>query len=62
MDAWEGAAPDGLGGQLREPALHEVEPGRGCRNEVEEEPLLALDPPSDDRMFVSIVVVQHQVE
>lgn len=57
LDVLENAAPE-----LGEPALHQVEPGRGHRNEVEVETRLAPEPAPDGGMLVGLIVVQHQVE
>ena len=55
LDTGESAAPKGLGGQLGEPALHEIERGGGRGNEVEVKTLPAPEPAPDDRMLVSLV-------
>src|SRR5512146_2962499 len=55
--AVEAAAPDGLAGNRREPALDQVEPRRAGRSEVEVEARMGGQPSFDRRMLVGAVVV-----
>jgi len=56
-----GAAADLLGGELGEPALDQVEPGRARRREVQVIARSLREPPPDLRRLVGPVVVQDQV-
>ena len=48
--------------QLREPALHLVDPGRVRGREVEVEPRMAQQPPVDQRRLVCSVIVEDEVD
>lgn len=51
-----------LTGQLSEPALHEIEPARTCRNEVKYETGMSCQPISDLGVLVGAVVVEDHME
>ena len=57
-----GAAAQFLGGQLGEPALDEVEPGRAGRGEVQDEAGMVCQPTLYRRCLVGGGVVEHDVD
>ena len=61
-NAVEYASSYALARDLGEQALDEVEPGRGCRGEVQLETRMALEPTLHGRCLVCGVVVEDQVE
>ena len=60
--AGEGATADALARNLSKQPLDEVQPGRGCRREVQGDAGVALEPASNWRRFVGGVVVEDQME
>ena len=48
-------------GDLAEPTLNEIQPGRTCWNEMNVESLVAFQPPVDLFVFVCAVVVDDHV-
>ena len=61
-DALEAATPYSLLGQLPEPPLHQVQPRRTRRDEVEGEPRVLVQPCPHAGLGVGPVVVQDQME
>ena len=57
-DGAEDAAFQAAAGQLGEVAFDGVEPGRGCRGEVEDKPGMALEPGAD---LVGCMIVENHV-
>ena len=49
-------------GQFTEPPLHHVQPGSGCRREVELEAWMPTEPGPDARMLVGAVIIHDEVE
>ena len=60
-DTAENPTPKILVGGDAEPAFDLVEPARGCRGEVQVEPLVPVEPPLHFGVLVSGVVVQDQM-
>src|ERR1043166_1371970 len=60
--AGEGTAADALARDLGKQPLDEVEPGRGCRREVQGEARVALEPALNRRCLVGGIVVEDQVQ
>ena len=57
FDAFKGAAPYSLLSDLREPALHHVQPGTSCRCIMQMETRVMLQPVSDPGAFVGTIVI-----
>jgi hypothetical protein len=58
----ERPAPDPFPGNLPEPPLHQVQPGRAGWDEVQGEPGMSRQPLDDPGMFMRPVVVQNEVQ
>jgi hypothetical protein len=61
-NAAEDAAAYSLASDLGEQTLNQIEPGRGCRGEVQLEARMALEPTLHGRRLVCGVIVEDQVE
>ena len=62
FDAFKGAAPYSLLGDLREPALHHVQPGTSCRRKVLIESGMFFQPVLNLGAFVRSIIVNDQVQ
>jgi len=60
--ALETSPPDPFLGEVAEPPLHKVQPGRTCRREVQCEPRVLLQPSLHLGLFVSPIVVHNQMQ
>jgi hypothetical protein len=60
-DVVEGSSPDALASDFAEQPLDEVEPGTGCRREVQCEAFVSRQPALHGRRLVGGVVVEDQV-
>jgi len=60
--ALETSPPDPFLGEVAEPPLHKVQPGRTCRREVQCEPRVLLQPSFHLGLFVSPIVVHNQMQ
>ena len=56
------SAPDGLIGDFRAEALHQVQPGTRCRREVQVDALVGLQPGPHIRVLVRRVVVHDHFQ
>ena len=61
-NAAEDASAYSLASDLVEQPLNQIEPGRGCRGEVQLEARMALEPTLHGRRLVCGVIVEDQVE
>jgi hypothetical protein len=61
-DVVEGPSPDALASDFGEEPLNEVEPGTGCRREVQCEAFASRQPALNGRRLVGGVVVEDQVQ
>src|SRR5450755_2371492 len=61
-DVVEGSSPDALASDFGEEPLDEVEPGTGCRGEVQCEAFVSHQPPFHGRRLVGGVVVEDQMQ
>ncbi len=61
-DIGERTATQSLVGDLTKPAFHHIEPGTGCRNEVQMKAWMTFQPGSNAGMFMGSIVVNDQME